>query len=201
MPYLHAHTEKELLLLASGGNRAAFTELYSAYKDKLYGFSLRLTESPELAKDLTQDVFLKLWDKRSNLGQIENFGGYIFKLAQNQSINAFKRMANETLVLSKMQKEMDLCVDGPEESIYGKEVQNSINDILKKLPPQQKLIFKLSREQGLKHEEIAEQLKISPFTVKNHLVLALHTIREYLSDRLTITGSLVLLILLQGFRK
>ena len=60
MPYLHAHTEKELLLLASGGNQAAFTELYSAYKDKLYGFSLRLTESPELAKDLTQDVFLNI---------------------------------------------------------------------------------------------------------------------------------------------
>jgi len=180
------YTDKKLIQLASIGDENAFTQLFVLYKDRLYSFSLHLTESPEHAQDLVQDVFLKLWKDRSQLGRVENFGGYIFKLVHNQAINAFKRKANEIQILSKIQKQYDNYGTDPVDNMECKDVENSVNYILKKLPPQQRLIFKLSREYGLKHEEIACQLKISPSTVKNHLILALHTIRQYLRINLDV---------------
>jgi len=193
------YTEKELIKLASGGDENAFTQLFLLHKDRLYCFTLHLTESSELAQDLVQDVFFKLWKDHSHLKQVENFGGYIFKLAQNQAINAFKRKTNEMRILSKIQKQADICGASPVENMDCKDVQNLVNDILKKLPPQQKIIFKLSREYGLKHEEIAHQLKISPSTVKNHLILALHTIRQYLRSNLDIADFCILVMLLCHF--
>lgn len=186
--------------LASTGDKEAFTHLFNLYKHKLFSFSLRITESPELAQDMVQDVFLKLWKDRSCLNQLENFGSFIFKMAQNKSINAFKRMANETLFLSKIQKEVAVFERVTEENMEYKEVQHLINAVLKKLPPQQNLVFKLSREQGLKHREIAVLLKISPYTVKNHLVLALQTIREYLQNKLSIECLPIFFILLHLFK-
>ncbi len=194
------YTEKSLMQLASTGDKEAFTHLFNLYKHKLFSFSLRITESPELAQDMVQDVFLKLWKDRSCLNQLENFGSFIFKMAQNKSINAFKRMANETLFLSKIQKEVAVFERVTEENMEYKEVQHLINAVLKKLPPQQNLVFKLSREQGLKHREIAVLLKISPYTVKNHLVLALQTIREYLQNKLSIECLPIFFILLHLFK-
>jgi len=74
-------------------------------------------------------------------------------------------------------------------------VQNELHNALKKLPPQQNLVFKLSREQGLKHHEIALLLKISPYTVKNHLVVALRTVGEHLRDHLNVEYLILFLML------
>ena len=195
------YTEKIMMQLAAGGDEAAFTQLFYLYRHRLYSFALRITESPELAQDMVQDVFLKLWKDKSHLDKVENFSSFVFKMAQNQAINAFKRMANETLILSKIQNEVLVFETGAEENVEYKEVQHLINDVLKKLPPQQNLVFKLSREQGLKHAEIAQLLKISPYTVKNHLVIALQTIREYLRHNLKIEYLPIIFIFLQWLKK
>lgn len=186
---------------ASNGDEASFVKLFYLYRNKLYSYSLRITESPELAEDMVQDVFLKLWKNRSQLDKVEHFGAFIFKMVQNQAVNAFKRMANETLILSEMQNEVDVYKAGPEQNIEYKEVQFLINSVVKKLPPQQNLVFKLSREQGLKHHEIAHLLKISPYTVKNHLVVALQTVRENLRRNLKIDYLPFFIIILHWFKK
>lgn len=201
LPNKKLYTEMKLMELASTGDEEAFTNLFYLYKHKLYSYTLRITESPELTQDMVQDVFLKLWKNRSQLDRVENFGAFILKMAQNQAVNAFKRMANETLILSKIQKEVNVFEAGPEENVEYKEVQHLINDVLKKLPPQQNLVFKLSREQGLKHNEIAQLLKISPYTVKNHLVVALQAIREYLRHSLEIEYLPLIIIFLHCFKK
>ena len=201
MPKEKLYTEKIMMQLAAGGDEAAFTQLFYLYRHRLYSFALRITESPELAQDMVQDVFLKLWKDKSHLDKVENFGSFVFKMAQNQAINAFKRMANETLILAKIQNEVLEFETGAEENVEYKEVQHLINDVLKKLPPQQNLVFKLSREQGLKHAEIAQLLKISPYTVKNHLVIALQTIREYLRHNLKIEYLPIIFIFLQWLKK
>lgn len=175
-----------MMQLASQGSEAAFVELFYLYRHKLYSYVLKITAHPELAQDMVQDVFLKLWKNKSNLDSIENFGAFIFKVAQNQAVNYFRRMTSETLMLSKMQgggQGYDRCT---EERINHKEVQQLISEVLRRLPPQQHLVFKLSREQGLKQDEIARALKISPNTVKNHLAVAIKTIREHLRHKLEI---------------
>jgi RNA polymerase sigma-70 factor (ECF subfamily) len=184
----NSNTEKELLLLASKGCEESFTRLFHLYKNKLYSFILRLTNSEEQALDFVQDIFLKLWINRANLANVDNFGSYIFRSAQNQVINSFKRVMNETSMLATLQ-ESDKFDNNIEANFEHKVLETKFKDVVKKLPPQQRLVYMLSREQGLKHEEIAQQLHISPSTVKNHMVEALKNIKFFLKNELDIAES------------
>jgi RNA polymerase sigma-70 factor (family 1) len=199
LPNEKLHSEKNMLQLAAEGNEAAFVQLFYLYRHKLYSYVLKITANPELAQDMVQDVFLKLWKSRSRLDKIENFGAFVFTIAQNQAVNHFRRMTSETLMLSNIQDHVQVYERSTEEHIDHQEVQNLINEVLQRLPPQQQLVFKLSREQGLKHDEIAMALKISTFTVKNHLAVAIKTIREQLRNKLEIEHLTILFILMQVF--
>lgn len=174
------HNEKELLVLASQADQGAFTTLFHMYKNKLYAYVLRLTESEMLAEDIVQDVFMKLWNDHDTLGSIDNFGGYLFRMSKNQVINHFKRMAHETLIMAELFRQNPIGHNDTQEIVALKDIEKILGNILENLPPQQKAVYHLSREEGRTHEEIANLLKISPNTVKNHIVQAMSTIRTQL---------------------
>ncbi|WP_202552313.1 RNA polymerase sigma factor [Ginsengibacter hankyongi] len=181
----NSFTEKDLLLLASKGCEDSFTNLFHLYKDRLYTFVLRLTNSEEQTLDLIQDIFMKLWMNRSVLATVDNLGSYIFRSARNNIINSFKRAMNEASILSELQAPNNLHKD-VEINFEYKILESKFKNVVKKLPPQQRLVYTLSRDQGLKHEEIAQQLHISTSTVKNHMVEALKNIRMFLKNELDI---------------
>ncbi|CAL1518953.1 RNA polymerase sigma-70 factor [Chitinophaga sp. MM2321] len=193
--------EKELLQQSAKGSEASFTRLFCIYKHKLYSFLLRSTGSSEMTEDIIQDVFLKLWKDRENLVNIEQFGGYIYRMAQNRVINAFRRMAKETLILAELK--VPASVDAAaEDNLSAREVREQLETALEKLSPKQKLVYTLSREHGLKHDEIARHLNISPSTVNNHMIEALRTIRKHLSRHLhTTTGACCILAIITSFQK
>ncbi len=174
------YDEKELLMLASSGNEKAFSILFHQHKNKLFGYLLRLTNSQEITEDIIQEIFLKLWKDKSELVNIVQFDAYLFRMAKNQAINAFKTMARQTLFYTEYINSQEIDVDSTEQLIQFDETQKLLEQIIESLPPQQKIIFKLSREQHLKHEEIAQMLNISPNTVKNHIIQALSTIKQKL---------------------
>ena len=172
------HTEKELLLLAAQGSEPAFTLLFNRYKHKLYSYLLPLTTSPQIAEDIIQDTFLKLWKDRASLKDIDYFNAYLFTMTRNLAINSFKRMARETAILAALQPQQNNPAATVADNLSLKEVEQLLHQTIQSLPPQQKLIYTLSREQGLKHEDIAHQLHLSSSTVRNHIVQALRTIRK-----------------------
>lgn len=174
------HNEKELLELASQADQGAFTALFHMYKNKLYAYVLRLTESEMLAEDIVQDVFMKLWNDHILLSTIDNFGSYLFRMSKNQVINHFKRMAHETLIMAELFYQNPVGHNDTQEIVALKDIEKVLGAILEKLPPQQKAVYHLSREEGRSHDEIANLLKISPNTVKNHIVQAMSTIRTQL---------------------
>ena len=179
MPF-ETTTERELLRLASEGNQRAFETIFNRYKDKLYSFTLKLTASPEATQDIIQDTFLKLWRDRKSLTTIEHFSSYLFMMTRNQSVNALKRFARETLILSNLKLAESHTHHSPENILSLKEVRELLHESLEKLPPRQKLIFTLSRDHGLKHNEIAERLNLSSSTVKNHIIQAIRSLKEKL---------------------
>ena len=196
MPNKNTYTEKELLLLASTGCEESFTQLFHLYNDKLYSFILRLTKSEEQTSDFIQDIFMKLWINRANLANVDNLGSYIFRSAQNQAINSFKRTMNETSILTKLQAS-DNAENNIEANFEYKNLETKLNTVINNLPPQQRLVYTLSRVQGLKYDEIAKQLHISPATVKNHMIQALKTIKEFLRNDLNI-AEVFLIVLYPG---
>ncbi|WP_158643834.1 RNA polymerase sigma factor [Pseudobacter ginsenosidimutans] len=203
MPAGQTHNEKELLQLSAGGDESAFAQLFLQNRHKLFSFLMRLTQSPEATEDVIQDIFMKLWRNRSSLTEIESFSSYLFRMAQNQCITHFKRMAKETLILSRMASGASPSRSTTDEHLALKEVQEQLQQAVSKLTPQQKLVFTLSREKGLKYEEIAAELNISASTVKNHMIDALRIIRQHFhssSNALLIGGLYILLDTLQKIK-
>lgn len=185
------NAERALLLSSSKGDAGAFTQLFHLHKHKLYSFLLRLTGSPQMAEDIVQDVFVKIWTQKEHLAEIEKFGGYLFRMAKNYAINAFRKMAVETLALSKLQSITDH--NSTDAYLNEKETTALLQDALSRLSSQQKLVYTLSREEGLKYDEIAQRLNVSPSTVKNHMIIALRTLRATINARPDVVGALLLL--------
>lgn len=174
------YDEKELLKLASSGNEKAFTYLFHQHKNKLFGYLFRLTNSQEITEDIIQDIFLKLWKDKSDLINIVQFDAYLFRMAKNQAINSFKNIARQTLLYAEYFDTLSIEDYSTDNLLQFDETQKILNQIIETLPPQQKLVFKLSREQHLKHDEIAQMLNLSPNTVKNHIIQAINTIKQKL---------------------
>lgn len=195
------YNEEQLLQRAAAGSRDAFTALFHLYRHKLYSFLLRTTGSPQIAEDVIQDIFLKLWKDRENLVNIEQFGHYIYRMAQNQVINAMKRMARETLILAELKQQQAAAMSEAEDNLSLREIKEKLQTALDKLPPKQKLVFTLSRDQGLRHDEIARRLNISPSTVNNHMIEALRRLRRQLQSHLRTTGAAFLPALLSALQK
>lgn len=169
--------ELDLLYLVSEGNEQAFRKIFDHYRDKLYNYALRITDNEELAEEIVMDAFLKIWCNRTDLCVINRFDSYLYTVVRNQAFNAIKRMAHESAII----KELSLCnteyQDFTEEAVIYNDYQHLLNNAVNQLPPQQKLVYSLSRDEGLKYDEIAEQLDISKNTVKAHLKKAVSSLR------------------------
>jgi len=169
--------EDELLRQLSSGSENAFREIFERYRGKLYHYILKITGSEAAAEDAVHDVFLKLWEAREKLPQIQHFSSYLFRMARNHAINGFRRMSRETLMLAELRHDT-MSITPDIDPVTQKEIRESIRKAVAKLTPRQQKIFLLSREHGLKHEAIAEQLGISVNTVKVHMTEALRFLRE-----------------------
>ena len=184
MNELLAYDEKNLLKKISNGDEISFRHIYDSYHQKIYSLSFFLTRSHVLAEDMTQEVFVNIWANRENLSSINNFEKWLRIVVRNHAYNYLKRMAIEERLLKKEQstaKEQNVVT---ENRLTEKVLDNVLKKTIDKLPPQQKKIYILSRQDGLKHDEIARLLNISINTVKNHLKAALFTIRSALAPHL-----------------
>jgi RNA polymerase sigma-70 factor (family 1) len=174
-------SERELLVQVSKDNKEAFTRIYYQYKDKLYWFSFGLTHSVEKSEDLVHDVFLKFWQNRKSAKGIENLNAYLFRMAQNQFIDAVRKFSRNVLIFTEQIHCNGETDNGtPAETLISKELREKLEAAVNILPPQQRKIFYLHREQGLPHAEIASQLNLSVSTTQNHINQAFANIRRYM---------------------
>lgn len=164
------------------GSEEAFTAIFYHYRGKLYHYIFNITGSQDMAEDTLHDVFLKIWNNRDKMADIENMNAYLYKLCHNQAISGLRRMAKETLILSELQQEnipFFPDIDPASQS----EIRTYIQQAVNKLSPQQRKIFLLSRQDGLKHKQIADKLGVSINTVKSHLAQALRFLREEIGQQ------------------
>lgn len=172
-----SYDEKELLLQLAQGSEEAFRAIFNRYRGKLYHFILKISGSGEAAEDTVHDVFLKVWATKENFAQVENLGSYLYRMAHNHAVSGFRRMARETLVLAELRQESVPAL-GLADPLTQKEIRTFIDEAVAKLSPRQKKVFLLSRYDGLKHKEIADELGLSIHTVRSHLQEAVKVLRE-----------------------
>lgn len=191
----------EIGKLLSLGDERAFQHFYNRYWERIYLMALTYLKSEELSQDIVQDVFLKVWDQREIFSSVQQPGSFIFIMGRNTVINAFRKKIAGGRIVEEPTEYIPDNVLLPHQVIDIKQLQQRLDVAIDGLPPQQGLIFKLSREQGLTHKEIAELLAIDKFTVKNHIIRALKTLRRQLQISSFIALGSCTLSLFQSLQK
>ncbi len=188
-----SYQEKELLQRIAAGDQQAFSILFNTYWNNIYSVALVLSKSTAIAEDVVQEIFLKVWKKRAELAGIERFEDYLFIMARNHIFSEFRKLKIRKEYVAQLQQHFSAPFDTPEDHLLYKESVEMLEKAVVRLAPQQQLVYRLSREQGLTHEAIAHQLGISVHTVRNHMIRAIQSIRTYLMQQ---DNSLLLIIVL-----
>lgn len=180
MSTIDLHTNNELFIQLAGGDETAFGALFNTYKHSFYATAFKMTHSADIAEEIVQEVFIALWDKRVQVAAARNPIGYLVTILHNSIYAHFRRIVQERRLKQKMTDENMEPEENPVEALLlAKENRQLLQAVIGQLPPQQQLIYRLSKQEGLSREEIAAKLNISPNTVRNHLSAAVEFIRTY----------------------
>lgn len=176
--------DKTLILKIKLGDHAAFKELYKRYFDRLYFFSIRYLKNKEETEGMVQEVFTKVWEIRDDLNPEKSFNSFLFTITKNAIFNKMKKRKHERAYAEYMKAFLDKHHNKTENDLIFAEVKARIESVVKKLPAQRQKTYRLSREKGLSHKEIALKMNISPKTVEAHIRLALKSIRAVLGTEI-----------------
>ncbi len=157
-------------------DESAFKELFDATFENYVRYAWRFTRNKESAMDIVQEGFIKLWNYRDKLDPSQSLKTYIYRMIKHKALNHLRDRRQDDVPLA----DLELVADsGPE---FEEQTESALGSSMKKwikgLPERQREAFKLSRFEGLTHEEIAEVMEVSPRTVNNHIVAALNTLQE-----------------------
>jgi RNA polymerase sigma-70 factor (ECF subfamily) len=180
MTAYNLYEEKALFDRIADGEEVAFGILFNLYKSKLYRFTLRICKSEDVAEELVHDVFLKIWNNRDLHHNIDHPATYMYTIAKNKAMDHLRKVACDARLMGQLWHTLSESNDVTQEAVEANECYSLVKTALSKLTPQKQLIYRLSREDGLNHEQIAQQLNISKSTVNNHLVGSLKHIKSFL---------------------
>lgn len=169
---------RELQTRIADNDETAFTQLYLHFGKKLIHFSVSLVRSKEIAEEIVEDVFVKLWANRSHITEIENLTVYLYVAVKNRSLNVLSQKAKE--LVSASFDYLDTTVDefaaDPYDLMITAEMMGRMHHAIESLPPRCKMIFKLIREDGLRYKEVGDILNISVNTIDAQMAIAVKKI-------------------------
>lgn len=183
--------ESEWIRAIRNGNEHSFKSLFNTYCQKLINFSRRYVLDKEIAENIVQDVFVKVWTNRDNLDHTKNIKTYLFTAVKN---NSFKYLRHLNVERAYSEITFDTKEDfDPMKNIEKNETVNQIKIEINKLPEKCQEIFSMSKIDKLKYSEIADILNISVKTVETQMGRALKKLRENLKDLIVFFITLIAL--------
>ncbi|MET6996629.1 RNA polymerase sigma factor [Chitinophaga defluvii] len=186
--------EKDLLLLIAHGDELAFAKIVQKYWRNIYSHALTYLKSALMAEEITQDVFIRLWNARSALPEVRKFDDYLFIIARNCIISGVRKKLKTPAAQLETDTEEKLLL--PDQQLEYKEHYQLLLNGIELLPDKRKQVFKMSRLDGLTHEEIARELNIHKDTVAQYIVKAVNFLRTYLRSH--INNPILIIVLLAG---
>jgi RNA polymerase sigma factor (sigma-70 family) len=192
------YNEKELLLQVSQGDREAFRVLYTAFYPHVQRYIGLFEPSGGVLDELAQDVFVRIWDKRVRLAEVETFKGYLFLVTRNVVFN-FIRALKVRRKVRELDEAAGVEAESMEKELLFKQYYRMVLGAMAKLPPGRRKILKMSIDEGLSLDEIAVRLGITRSGVKKQLYAATAFVRQYLQEHGEITlALLIFLSLIEG---
>jgi len=191
--------EQDVLLKLKGGEEAAFAKLYAYYSEMIYARLLRLLKDQDMADEVIQELFLKVWEKRQQINFSQSFKSYLYTVAENLVYDHFRKVARDKKLREKFRLVTTELYTHTEEDLLSKENREMIDKAIGVLSPQRKAAFILCKIEGKSYEEAAAIMGISPSTVSNHLVKASITLRAYIGKSRDVLPALVISALISVF--
>jgi RNA polymerase sigma-70 factor (family 1) len=174
--------EKALLARVATGDRQAFGQLYSSYLSSLYHYIFLFTKSKEETEEILQDIFIRIWENREKLAEVESFKNYLFRFAKHKFLDKCRHLQIKLAVLAEISRTRNYSGTLTSDECDYREYYKMVQQAIEKLPRKRKLIFRLNIENGFSQDEIARELRISKSVVQKQIYRATDFVRKYLFE-------------------
>lgn len=165
----------------AAGDQAAFSQLFARYRAQLFQFTFEMTKSAADAEDIVQEIFAKIWIHRERIAALGHASSYIYTMARNQTFDFLRKVARDEASVRQNWKQMQAGPADGEDILRNKENSEILRQALARVPEPKQRIFRMSREEGLTHTQIAGKLGLSRSRVKNVIVEMHKLISQHLS--------------------
>ncbi|MDI3320953.1 RNA polymerase sigma factor [Pinibacter soli] len=172
---MRLNNERELIIQLKQGDEKSFVALYNAYSEVLYSFLVKLNIAHENIKDVIQQTFIKLWEKREAVNEELSLQAYLITIAKNTIYNEVKKQ-----IVSRKYEASVARREIADDETKTNEINQVLQQILQQLSDKRREVFTMSRIEGYSNQEIAETLNISKSTVENHINQSNKQIKEIL---------------------
>lgn len=188
---------KSLMGLLREGDECAFEDLFWQYNARVYNFVNSILYDPCLAEDITQQVFLKIWEKREFIDPEKSFSAFLYTIARNLVYKEAQRQKLETKYIEHGMHSTEEADHSSYQEVEALFLSRFLNQIIERLPFHQKKIFKLSRVDHKSNKEIAQELNLSERAVESHLYRSMQFLRTHMKTHFL---ALILLQLSQAIK-
>ena len=171
----------ELLSKLKSGEKGAYKQIFNLFGPKIYRFGILYLKNKSDAEELTQDVFLKIWEKHDHLDPSQNVRAYIFKIAVNCIYDHIRKLNLNKAYAEFSKHNFQPATESLWDEVIWKDMLLKLNTLVAKMPAQRRMIFLLSREEGLSNQQIADKLKLSKRTVENQIYRTTLYLKEHMS--------------------
>lgn len=188
------YSDDDLIALLRQDDISAFTAIHSRYYGVLYQHAYKRLSDRDAVKDILQELFIHLWDQRRSIELKGSLQSYLCLVVRNKVLNVFKHEKIKSNYISSLINFEETCQSTTDENLRNKELVALVKAEVSTLPPKMRLIFELSRDSNLSHNEIAEKLEISSLTVRKQVNNSLKILRARLASQFLLLFILIVFI-------
>lgn len=187
IPNLFAVNNDDLLSALKKGHTKALELMYMEYWETLYDDAFIRTQNEDVAKDIVQEIFISIWEKREHLSIKDSIQGYLHQAVKYRVINFFRNELTAGNHYQEMQYTSNSRESSSDQRLMVKELQGELDEAITNMPGQMRLIFMMSRQEQKSIDEISLELGLSKQTIKNQLSLGVKVLKKHFSYILAFT--------------
>ncbi len=189
MGNFQTYSDTALFQAIAMDNKRAFAELFERFKEKVYGYAFKWTKSHNTAEEITQEVFVNLWINRQALSSVQKPLAFTYRVASNKVYDFLRSSLTHEKIMKEIRERQHSEYDNSTEDLMdAKESEQLILAAVRELSPQKQRIYHLNKIEGKTPVEIADELHLTPSTVRSHLSDVLAYIKTYLKNAALFIG-------------
>lgn len=162
------------------GDSEAFCFIYDRYSLPIYRKLLKMLKVEFVAEEILQNVFIRIWEKRYLIDPDKGLKPYLYQVAQNLVYDFYRNLAREEKLQSEVRRSTAEMSETTDEQYYFKETNQLLEKAIDRLPDQQRLVFRLCKQEGRSYDEVSELLGISTSTINGHIVKATKKVKTFM---------------------